>query len=87
MKELEKRAEELQSPAVPASAEEEGGGGGEDESEEEKRERVRRELEKVGCFFDSRCKRNYVCFTFVVLVIRVAGEGAGGAEGDGEANV
>ncbi|XP_020590908.1 uncharacterized protein LOC110031834 [Phalaenopsis equestris] len=48
MKELEKRAEELQSCGAPVTAEEEGKGGGEDESEEEKRERVRRELEKLA---------------------------------------
>ncbi|KAH0462225.1 hypothetical protein IEQ34_009800 [Dendrobium chrysotoxum] len=48
MKELERRAEELQSRSAPAAAEEEGEGGGEDESEEEKRERVRRELEKLA---------------------------------------
>lgn len=48
MKELEKRAEELQSRNDPAAAEEYGKGDGEDESEEEKRERVRRELEKLA---------------------------------------
>ncbi|XP_020689491.1 uncharacterized protein LOC110104642 [Dendrobium catenatum] len=48
MKELERRAEELQSRSAPDAAEEEGEGGGEDESEEEKRERVRRELEKLA---------------------------------------
>lgn len=41
MKELERKAEELQSRA------EGGGGGGEEETEEEKKQRVRRELEKV----------------------------------------
>lgn len=64
MKELEKRAEELQ---TPDSAEEEGEGGGGDESEEEKRERVRRELEKVGRFFEWRCRRNY-CVCFLLLL-------------------
>lgn len=42
MKELEKKAEELQSRA------EDGNGGGEEETEEEKKQRVRRELEKVA---------------------------------------
>lgn len=44
MRELEKKAEELQSRG---EADEDGGGEGKDETEEEKRMRVRKELEKV----------------------------------------
>lgn len=44
MRELEKKAEELQSRAEGGGG---GGGDGEEETEEEKKQRVRRELEKV----------------------------------------